>query len=287
MSTMVENGAVVAAEPTLSRRQAAGRPTARGLLFTVLGELVLPSGGTAWTAALIAVLGRLGIEEKAARQALMRTAADGWLTAERVGRQTRWRLTAAAERLLVDGTARIYGFTAGPPDWDGRWLVVLARAPETERPARHVLRTRLAWAGLGSPAPGVWITPHAERLGEVEAVLREAGVIEDAQVFAGPHAGGGDPRRLARQAWDLDAVEQQYEQFVAEFGPHPGADPLAATMELVHAWRRFPWTDPLLPAELLPDPWLGRTAAAVFADRHAAWSAAARAEWRRLAERAG
>ena len=137
-------------EVTLSRRHAAGAPSARGLLFTVLGELVLPTGGEAWTSAFIDVFGRLGVEEKAARQALMRTAADNWLTSERVGRRTVWRLTPAAERLLRDGTERIFGFTAVAADWDGRWTIVIARTPETERAARHVLRTRLREDAGGS-----------------------------------------------------------------------------------------------------------------------------------------
>ncbi len=44
----------------LTRRQTAGSATARGLLFTVLGEFVLPGGGSAWTSAFIEILGRLG-----------------------------------------------------------------------------------------------------------------------------------------------------------------------------------------------------------------------------------
>src|SRR3954453_15226855 len=80
------------AAPTLSRRHAGGAESARGLLLTVLGELVLPTGGSALTAAFIDVLGRLGVEEKATRQALMRTAADGWLASERQGRRTVWTL---------------------------------------------------------------------------------------------------------------------------------------------------------------------------------------------------
>jgi phenylacetic acid degradation operon negative regulatory protein len=105
--------AVVEATPTLSRRHAAGALSTRGLLFTVLGELVLPADGTAWTSALVAVFARIGIEEKASRQALMRTAAAGWLDADKIGRRTRWRLTDSARRLLTDGAERIYSF-AGP-----------------------------------------------------------------------------------------------------------------------------------------------------------------------------
>ena len=40
------------ATPTLSRLHAAGAPSARGLLFTLLGVFVLPGGGTAWTSAV-------------------------------------------------------------------------------------------------------------------------------------------------------------------------------------------------------------------------------------------
>ena len=80
----------------MSRRHAAGASSARGLLFTILGEYVLPDGGSAWTSAIIETMSRLGVEEKATRQALMRTAADGWLTPERVG--TADQVAADAER---------------------------------------------------------------------------------------------------------------------------------------------------------------------------------------------
>ena len=265
----------------LSRRHAAGSSSARGLLFTILGEYVLPDGGAAWTSAIIATMSRLGVEEKATRQALMRTAADGWLTPERLGRRTRWRLTPSADRLLTEGTERIYGFGAHRDGWDGTWLLVLARTPEAERPARHVLRSRLTWAGFGSPAPGVWISTHVGRLGEVEAALAEAGLSGEAQIFRGAHADGQLPV-LVGQAWDLDAVSQLYDEFIAAFATASPADPLVATIGLVHAWRRFPWTDPDLPTELLPPHWRRPRAAAVFQRRHGQWSPAALTAWQQL-----
>src|SRR5690349_24142183 len=108
MSGTTSSATAAEGTPVLSRRHAAGAPSARGLLFTVLGEFVLPGDGTAWTSAVLAVLARLGVEEKATRQALMRTSAAGWLAAEKQGRRTRWRLTADARRLLSDGAERIY-----------------------------------------------------------------------------------------------------------------------------------------------------------------------------------
>ncbi|MEJ7704563.1 MAG: hypothetical protein WKF47_13200 [Geodermatophilaceae bacterium] len=47
----------------------------------------------------------------------------------------------------------MYTFASETPDWDGEWLVLLVSVPETERGLRRRARTRLAWAGFGSPAP--------------------------------------------------------------------------------------------------------------------------------------
>ena len=267
--------------PTLLRRHAAGTDSARSVLFTVLGELVLPTGGEAWTSAFIDVFGRLGVEEKAARQALMRTAADNWLSSERVGRRTVWRLTPAAERLLRDGTERIFGFTAVAGDWDGRWTIVIARTPETGRAARHVIRTRLRWAGFGNVMPGVWLSPRSDRAGEVRQILDEAG-LPDGYLFAAEYQGGSSLPALVGQAWDLAELASGYDDFTAAFSGDVSPDPLARVVELVHAWRRFPWIDPGLPAEFLPAPWSGTAAAALFARRHAEWSGEAIAEWKQL-----
>jgi phenylacetic acid degradation operon negative regulatory protein len=257
--------------------------SARGLLFTVLGEFARPAGTPTPTAAFLDVLGRLGVEEKAGRQALMRTAADGWLIAERRGRRTVWSLSADGVRLLTDGAERIYGFAGAQAGWDGRWVVMLVRVPEIERAARHLLRTRLTWAGFGSPAPGVWIGTHLDRIVEAERVLDEAGLRKDAQIFVAERHGNGDAAAMVRQAWDLDAIDGEYTAFLAEFSGRAPRDPLARLVQLVHAWRRFPRIDPALPAQLLPARWSGARAAALFRSRRANWAPDALAEWQRIA----
>jgi phenylacetic acid degradation operon negative regulatory protein len=270
----------VQATSAAARRHAAGADSARGLLLTVLGEFLLPTRGSALTSAFIDVLGRLGVEEKATRQALMRTAGDGLLAAQRRGRRTLWTLTPTAERFLTEGAERIYGFQATQPDWDGRWLILLARVPETERAARHKLRTRLTWAGFGSPAPGVWISTHTDRAKEAERVLAEAG-IPDGQIFFAEHH-SGQLAAAVRQAWDLDAVDDEYKAFLTDYGRARASDPLIRTVHLVHSWRRFPLLDPALPAELLPSRWSGVRAARLFATRRAGWHTAAQRQWTAL-----
>src|SRR4051794_16752844 len=133
--------------------------SARSILLTMLGEFVHPRGGEVWTGTLVAALAATGIEPKAARQALARTAAEGLLASSRHGRRARWRLTGAGGALLTEGTERIYGFMRGSRTWDGRWLVITVGVPESQRQLRHRLRTRLTWLGLGSPSPGLWIVP--------------------------------------------------------------------------------------------------------------------------------
>ena len=270
--------------PTLLRRHAAGTDSARSVLFTVLGELVLPTGGEAWTSAFIDLFGRLGVEEKAARQALMRTAADNWLSSERVGRRTVWRLTPTAERLLRDGTERIFGFTAVAADWDGRWMIVIARTPETERAARHMLRTRLRWTGFGSVMPGVWLGPRSDRGDEVRQILDETG-LPDGYLFTAEYQGGSSLDAMVRHAWDLDELAHAYDEFIEEFSGTASPDPLTRVIDLVHAWRRFPWIDPGLPAQFLPVPWSGTIAAGLFARLHAEWADDAMAEWQQLLAR--
>jgi phenylacetic acid degradation operon negative regulatory protein len=253
------------------------RTSARSLLLTILGEFVLPDGGAAWTGALLGALGACGVEEKAARQAVARSASAGWLRSERVGRRARWHLTEWAERLLREGTDRIYSFGADRAPWDGRWLLVLVTVPESRRELRYRLRTRLAWAGFGALGPGAWISPDVGREAEAADVLGDLG-LEQAVSFTAQPGSIGAAAELVREAWDLGAVEAAYEDFLADASssaPASPAEAFAAIVRLVHTWRRFPFLDPALPPSLLPPGWSGTRAAVAFHERHDTWSPSA------------
>lgn len=262
------------------RRRETGAASARSLLLTVLGEFVLPGGEPAWTGALVSALAEVGCEEKAARQALTRTAAEGLLTSERDGRRVRWHLTPRGHALLTEGTARIYGFGRSPQGWDGRWLVLAVSVPESQRQLRHTLRTRLTWAGLGSPTPGLWVTPDASKEREVAEVVSSLGV--DAFSFVGPFGSIGERARVVDQAWQLEELEGRYRAFLEDFRSTRTGTPAEAfrgQVLLVQAWRRFPFLDPGLPVELLPPNWPGSRATEVFHSRHDRWHAKAQAHW--------
>ncbi|MBO2450766.1 PaaX family transcriptional regulator [Actinomadura barringtoniae] len=272
-------------EPAFQRRREIGAASARSLLLTVLGEFVLPAGKPVWTSAFLDALGLLNVEEKAVRQALARSASEGWLETERHGRRTAWQLTPTGRRLLSEGAERIYGFGTPMTTWDGQWLVVLASVPESNRKLRHLLRTRLAWSGLGNLSPGVWVTPHPERESEVREVLTEAAVAESATIFTGRLGDLDEARRVAGQAWDLSEIERAYEEFLDEVGTlRPGDDraTFSAQVRLVQEWRRFPFLDPGLPPDLLPAGWSGARAVTSFRTHHDGWHQAADRHWQTL-----
>jgi phenylacetic acid degradation operon negative regulatory protein len=268
-----------------NRRRELGGASARSLLLTVLGEFVHPRGEPVWTATLVEGLGALGVEEKAARQALTRTANEGLLESVRHGRRVLWTLTPAGKTLLEEGTRRIYRFMRERHPWDGRWLVLTVAIPETQRQLRHRLRTRLTWLGLGSPTSGLWVSPDADKHQAVHAVVRELGLEQRSFGWIGPASGIGDESRLLGAAWDLDDVEDRYLAFLSEFEGREATTPreaFVAQVELVQEWRRFPFLDPDLPAELLDHDWPGPRAAATFHERHARWHRQAQTEWERM-----
>lgn len=268
-----------------NRRREIGSASARSLLLTILGEFALPRAAPVWTATVLDALGLLEVEQRASRQALARTSAEGLLVSRRHGRRTAWALTERGSELLVEGTGRIYGFMRDPHAWDGRWLVLTVSIPETQRKLRHRLRTQLTWLGLGTPSSGLWITPDAAHADEVGRVIAELGLEEQSFAWVGPASGIGDEARLVEAAWDLDEIEQRYVQFLDDFDGRRAAtaeESFVAQIELVHEWRRFPFLDPDLPRELLDHTWPGPRAATVFHDRHAQWHRQAQQVWEGL-----
>jgi phenylacetic acid degradation operon negative regulatory protein len=259
------------------------RPSsARALLLVVIGEFVWPTGQPAWSSTLLSALSEFGIEPSAGRKALQRIAATGITVSGREANRVRWSVTGKGDRILRSGWERTYGWQARDTAWDGRWLVLSVTVPESQRKLRHHLQSRLLWAGLGSPAPGEWLTPHAERGEQVAEIVRQLGLADQAHSFTGELGPLGDPLRLVRAAWDLDDLDKDYRTFIDAYaGREPGTDReyFRARVELVQDWRRFPYLDPDLPAAYLPPSWPGAQASTLFTERYQAWRAASGRYW--------
>jgi phenylacetic acid degradation operon negative regulatory protein len=259
--------------------------SARALLLTVLGEFAFPDNDEVWTTALVRVLGGLGVDVHAARQAIARTADAGWIESERSGRAVRWRMTAEGRAVVEEGLARAATFLQRQPAWDGNWLVLLVSVPQRERMMRKRLYGGLTWLGMGNPTPGVWLTPHAGAVDELRSLIDHFGLTESALAFVGRAQNVGmNDTQIVRRAWNLSDLTEQYRTVLAHYRtyhPSTGDDVMLSYLRLCNLLQRFMRLDPQLPEELVPN-WLGHEAAELFRTRREQWSAAARERWHDL-----
>jgi phenylacetic acid degradation operon negative regulatory protein len=259
--------------------------SARSLLITILGELVWPSGRPVWTSTLVHILGRLGVEEKTARQAVARASASGWIVAERQGREVRWALSPKLAGIFETGSGRVYSLSDPFLGWDGTWLTVSITIPQSQRGVRRPLYAGLTWAGLGNPAPGLWLTPHAERATEVGHLVGGLGLAENTFAFTGrTDSIGIPPAEIVRRGWDLDSLRAHYEQVwaaVMDLQPTGGDETLLAHVRMISEWQELPRTDPQLPEALLPD-WIGRRVARRIEALRAQWTPVVRQRFAEL-----
>ena len=242
----------------------------RHLIITVYGLYARHDGGWLSVATLIRLLADLGIDEPAVRSAISRLKRRGILQSRRYGGSAGYQLSAEALAILREGDARIFRRRRATPA-DG-WVLAVFSVPESERHRRHVLRSELTRLGFGMVAPGVWIVPAHPQDSTAET-LRRLELDAYADLFRADHLAFGDPAAKIRRWWDLDELERQYEAFVRAHepalqvfgsGPPGGQEAFAGYVRVLTDWRRLPYLDPGLPAELLPDAWAGIRAAELF-----------------------
>ena len=269
--------------------QAGEQPSsARIVLLRVLGDLAYPTDAPVPTSALLTVLDDVGFGAHAVRQAISRCARKGLLASEKDGRTTRWSLTTAGRDLMRDGNARARQLGVEPDPWAGRWLVLAISIPHERRVIRQKLYRTLAWAGCGTPVPGIWIGAHPERREQISAALTPFELARTAVSFIGEASGIGlSDSELVAQAWDLDSVSSHYrdaiEQFATASEPASGPDAVRLLLQVDEILQDMVSQDPWLPAELCPD-WTGRQDAARLLAYRDALLVPARAYWANLLE---
>ncbi|MCU1607777.1 MAG: Transcriptional regulator, PaaX family [Modestobacter sp.] len=262
----------------------------RVILVDLFGDHLRYHGGEARVQALSELLAVFGVGESTTRVVLSRMRKEGWFDTRRDGRQTVYSLTEKSWRLLDEGRTRIFDRSSEP--WDGSWRMAIYAVPEEARAERDQLRRTLAWHGFGPLAAATWVSPH-RRLDEVEAALTGISATRLDMLTCRSRGRDAD-REMAARCWDLDALGRDYARLVrsyedlppaAELAALPGPEALRRRVELVAAYRSFPFRDPDLPAELLPADWPGRRAHELFVEVHDALGAPADAYVREVLER--
>ena len=220
---------------------------------------------------LVGVLGQAGVNERAARTTVARMVERGLFARERKGRRTYLGVTAYGRSILREGGSRIQKGTVVSRDgiigsrWSGRWTLLGFSLPEARRADRHLLRSRLTWAGFGCLQDGLWIAAAEPDLDELTRGLDLNGHL---RVFRSELVGPSNPGEMIAQAWDLEAIAARYEAFVRRWSGEEtsatDADVLPKHLAMLSDWLDAVRGDPRVPLEYLPPEWPGLKAQQVF-----------------------
>lgn len=252
----------------------------RSTILTLYGDYIRHRGGEIWIGSLIKLLASFGLSEQAIRSAISRMCRHNLLKVRRIGKKSYYSLTVKGNALLTKGAQRI--FERKNDRWDGTWQIVTYSIPEQRREARDRLRQELSWMGFGPLSDATWVSPY-DLSEEVEELVDTLQIREHIEIFKAKHQGFTEPRQIVSRCWDLERIHNKYEAFMAKYRPKledhlrrlgkgEAIDPAECFVErfmLIHEYRRFPFFDPDLPLELLPENWLRPQASALFDEYHA------------------
>ena len=272
------------------------RPRHQQVIMTIYGLYAREEGGALPVAALIRMLGDLGIEEAGVRSSVSRMKRRGILESCRNGGVAQYGLSSLSLEIIVEGDTRIYSRIRATAD--DRWLLIVFSIPEAERDKRHKLRSQLTNMGFGAVAPGVWIAPAA-LYSETSNRLARLGLAPYVELFSVDNLTSEQMAAKVDDWWDLPSLDALYQQFIEKYTPmrdtwlsridgsvSKAPDPKAAVpktaadqedvlrqsfVDYVYMfthWRRMPFLDPGLPLEFLPGHWSGVRAERVFSDIH-------------------
>lgn len=245
----------------------------RSIVFDLFGDYIRYRGGAARLRTLTALMDCFGVGDSTVRVAMARLRKEGWFDAHKDGRETFYALNSRSMQMLDEGRERIFNRAREP--WDRQWYMVIYSVPETERSVRDRVRKDLAWLGFGPLAASTYICPH-DRLQRIAEHFADEPAVR-LNLLTCQSNGLAVDRDMAARCWDLDTLNADYNQFLATYEPRmakyrTGAlrpkDALVERMQLTYDYRKFPFRDPDLPVELLPERWAGRRAHDMFIEAH-------------------
>ncbi|MUL47451.1 transcriptional regulator [Mycobacterium sp. CBMA293] len=227
--------------------------------------------------ALYDVANELGMSDQQVRLCIKRLVADGQFVQDGRGRKAVLRATDELRSTIApdrDYLRLMYAQDRGDAPWDGRWHVVAFAVPESVRSARDAMRDAIVRLGGAAVQGGLYVSPN-DWDSEIASAAEQLAITGHVTILTTTDLSVGDidePRAIANRLWSLDEIAERHRRLLV-FADRallalPSASPtarLTIAIELAAEFTRAVELDPLLPPELLPQPWIGATARAKVA----------------------
>lgn len=240
--------------------------------------------GTIMASELFPVAEACGQTREQLRSCLRRLTREGLFIREGSGRNAKFIPTKDGLTALSATAARTrlaYAQDAAGRGWDGQWRLVAFALPDRQRGARNAFRDHLLQLGGAAVQPAVYASPHRWHP-DVQAAATRLDIAEHITLATTNDldiGGVRNARELARKLWPIEKLAARYQQFIERYAGLPDQlDAIRGRQERIPDTAFLPGAlamavafqecfddDPLLPPELVPRPWPGRTARELLA----------------------
>ena len=253
----------------------------------MLVHALIREDGTVSANDLYTVASTLGMSDQQVRLCVKRLVAERRFTSQGRGRKAVLHATDDTTQALApnaDFLRLAFRQDAGLAPWDGVWHLAAFAVPESARTARDALRETLVHLGGAPLQGGLYVCANAWEP-YVEDAARRLGAHSALTLLSTTDLRRGDtqdPAELVRRLWPLQEIADRYHRLSriarprldrltgsAELSP-PAL--LTLAVELAAELTRAMEPDPLLPPQLLPQPWPGTEARKIIARCWAALS---------------
>lgn len=236
----------------------------RSMTVTLFGDCVSQHGGWIWLGSLIEALAPFGFNERSVRTAVYRLVQSEWLEVKKIGRKSYYCFTETAKSHYGRAARRIY--VSEPPDWNGRWLLVLPVSIPEEK--KEEFRKSLLWQGFNTLTNGVYAHPSSDRR-SLDETLIEQKLNKDVAIFSATTDdlySQAVIKGLVNEKWDTVELQLFYQNFLdfyrvlkdkIDLETLTAKQGFMLRTVLLHDYRRIQLRDPDLPTEILPNGWVG------------------------------
>lgn len=257
----------------------------QNLLVTLYGLYGDYAGGAFPVSVIVEMFDALGIKSQAIRSTISRLKTRGFLINQRTDNESQYLLSEEIMDNFRKDDQRI--FAPSRSGTEDALVLAIFSVPESKRNRRYELRSELASLGFGMVAAGVAVGPQFA-FEQAQARLESRGLSQYVEYFAAHYMSPDEIRKKVAQWWDLEALDQQYTDFLQLYVGRLGGlqqqlstfsggnddeielarKAFAFYVPMLTLWRRFPYRDPNLPFEYLPDGWKAPQAKKTFLALH-------------------